>query len=125
MINSIETDSLTNIIMVEDKILVKPETEKVKTKSGLYLPAGIQEKEKALNGYVIKCGPGYPVPSVADETETWKRDKQVKYMPLQAKAGDLAVFRQTGIQEIFMNGTKYFIVPNSSLLMLIRDEEIL
>jgi co-chaperonin GroES (HSP10) len=114
--------------MVEDKILVKPETEKVKTKSGLYLPAGVQEKEKdkALNGYVIKCGPGYPIPIVADETETWKRENnQVKYIPLQAKAGDLAVFRQTGIQEIIMNGTKYFIVPNSSLLMLIRDEELL
>ncbi|MDR1130550.1 MAG: co-chaperone GroES family protein [Prevotellaceae bacterium] len=126
MINTFETKDFSNIVMVGDKILIKPETEKDRTKSGLYLPAGLSEKEKVLSGYVIKTGPGYPVPSMQDEDEAWKSkdNSGVKYLPLQIKAGDLAVFLQNSVWEIFMNGEKYFIVPNSSVLMLLRNEDL-
>jgi co-chaperonin GroES (HSP10) len=125
MINSFETRDFSNIVMIGDKVLVKPETEKDRTKSGLYLPAGVHEKEKVLSGYVIKIGPGYPIPSLQDEDEVWKtKDNEVKYMPLQIKIGDLAVFLQNSVWEILMNGEKYFIVPNSSVLMLIRNDDL-
>jgi co-chaperonin GroES (HSP10) len=125
MINSFETRDFSNIVMIGDKVLVKPETEKDRTKSGLYLPAGLHEKEKVLSGYVVKIGPGYPVPSLHDEDEVWKtKDKEVKYMPLQMRIGDLAVFLQSSVWEISMNGEKYFIVPNSSVLMLIRNDDL-
>jgi co-chaperonin GroES (HSP10) len=125
MINSFETSDFSRIVMVGDKILVKPETEKDRTKSGLYLPAGLQEKEKVASGYVVKVGPGYPIPSVNDENEDWKpKSEELKYISLQAKQGDLAVFVQTGVQEIVLNGEKYFIVPNTSLLMLMRNDDL-
>jgi co-chaperonin GroES (HSP10) len=125
MINSFETKDFSNIMMVGNKVLVKPETEKERTKSGLYLPAGLQEKEKILSGYVIKTGPGYPVPPVPDEGEAWKpENSRPRYVPLQIKAGDWAVFLQNSVWEILMNGEKYFIVPDSSVLMLIRDDDL-
>ncbi|MDR0559091.1 MAG: co-chaperone GroES family protein [Prevotellaceae bacterium] len=122
MINSFETDNFSNVAVVGDRVLIKPESEKVRTRSGLFLPAGVQEKEKVLSGYVVKCGPGYPIPSIGDEDEAWKKTRnEVKYLPLQARPGDFAVFLQTGIHEIYMNNEKYFIVPNSSLLVLIQN----
>ncbi|MDR1886871.1 MAG: co-chaperone GroES family protein [Prevotellaceae bacterium] len=125
MINSFETRDFSSIVMVGDKILIKPATEKDRTKSGLYLPTGLQEKEKILSGYVIKTGPGYPVPSITDEDESWKSSNDgVKYLPLQVRVGDLAVFLQDSVWEISMNGGKYFIVPNSSVLMLIRNDDL-
>jgi co-chaperonin GroES (HSP10) len=124
MTNTFETRDFSSIIMIGDKVLIKPETEKDRTKSGLYLPAGLHEKEKILSGYVIKTGPGYPVSSMIDEDEVWKsNDDRVKYLPLQIKVGDLAIFLQNSVWEILMNGEKYFIVPNSAVLMLIRNEE--
>jgi len=123
MVNSFETKDFSNVLMVGDKVLIKPEAEKDRTKSGLYLPAGLHEKEKILSGYVIKTGPGYPIPALMDEEEAWKtKDEEVKYLPLQVKAGDLAVFLQSSVWEIQMNGEKYYIVPNSALLMLIRTD---
>jgi co-chaperonin GroES (HSP10) len=126
MINAFETRDFASIEMIGDKVLIKPETEKDRTKSGLYLPAGVNEKEKILSGYVIKTGPGYPVPSMTDEYyEPWKsQDSAVKYIPLQIKTGDLAIFLQNNIWEISVNGEKYFIVPNSSVLMLIRNDNL-
>jgi co-chaperonin GroES (HSP10) len=124
MINTFETKDFSGIVMVADKVLIKPETEKDRMESGLYLPAGLREKEKILSGYVIKVGPGYPVPLMIDEDEAWKsNDNKVKYLPLQTKVGDFAIFLQDSVWEISMNGEKYFIVPVASVLMLIRSND--
>jgi chaperonin GroES len=96
-----------------------------KTASGLYLPPGVQEKEKIQSGYVIKVGPGYPLPMPAEEEDSWKgRDEQIKYLPLQAQEGDLAIFLQKGAIEVMYEGEKYFIVPQASILMLEREEDL-
>lgn len=126
MINAFETKDFSGIVMIGDKVLIKPETEKDRMKSGLYLPAGLHEKEKILSGYVIKAGPGYPLPSMTDEDETWKsKDNTVKYLPLQTRAGDFVIFLHDVSWEISMNGRKYFIAPSSSVLMLIRNDDLL
>ena len=76
-------------------------------------------------GFVIKVGPGYPLPMPADEDDLWKgKDDQIKYLPLQAQEGDLAIFLQRGAIEVMYESEKYFIVPQASILMLEREEDL-
>jgi len=118
-------EKLKKIIVVGDRVLIKPKKMSERTSSGLYLPPGVQEKEKIQSGYIMKMGPGYPIPLPGDDDEPWKdKDEQVKYIPLQTKEGDLAIFLQRGAIEIMYEGEKYFIVPQSSILMLERDEDL-
>lgn len=112
------------LIVIGDRILIKPQKPDERTASGLYLPPGVQEKEKVQQGYVIKTGPGYAIPVAVDE-EPWKTEEdQVKYVPLQAKEGDLAIFLLSGATEIMYENEKYFIVPQSAILMLEREEDL-
>jgi len=116
---------LKKLIVVGDRVLIKPTRQSEKTESGLYLPPGVQEKEKIQSGYVIKVGPGYPLPLPADEDEAWKgKDEAVKYLPLQAQEGDLAIFLQKGAIEVIYESEKYYIVAQASILMLEREEEL-
>lgn len=116
---------LRKLIVVGDRVLIQPVKQTEKTDSGLYLPPGVQEKEKIQSGYVIKVGPGYPLPLPADEDEVWKgKEDQVKYLPLQAQEGDLAIFLQRGAVEVIYEKEKYFIVPQASILMLEREEDL-
>ena len=119
-------NSLEKINVVGDRVLVKPRKESGRTDSGLYLPPGVREKEKIQYGYVVKSGPGYPIPLPIDNDEPWKKeDEKIKYVPLQVKEGDLAVFLQAGAYEVLYQGDKYFIVSQSSILMIERDEDLL
>ena len=118
-------NKLKKLIVVGDRVLIKPAKQSDKTSSGLYLPPGVQEKEKIQSGYVIKVGPGYPLPLPVDEDDMWKgKDEQVKYLPLQAQEGDLAIFLQKGAIEVIYEDEKYYIVPQASILMLERDEDL-
>lgn len=120
---SIEDQELSKFIMVGDRVLIKPKTPQGKTKSGLYLPPGVQEKEKIHSGYVLKVGPGYPIPAINEVDEPWKdKGNEVKYVPLQPREGDLAVYLQNSAWEIEFKNEKYLIVPHNAILMLIRDE---
>jgi len=119
-----EDNKLQNIIVIGDKVLIKPVSAAEKTKSGLYLPPGIKEKERVQSGYIIKCGPGYPLPPAYDfEDEPWK-EEEIQYIPLQAKEGDLAIYLQKEAIEINYEKEKFFIVPQSALLMLIRENDL-
>ena len=112
------------LIVVGDRLLIQPSRPDERTASGLYLPPGVQEKEKVQQGYVIKTGPGYAIP-LPVEDEPWKSEEDnVKYVPLQAKEGDLAIFLLSGATEVMYEGDKYFIVPQSAVLMLEREEEL-
>jgi co-chaperonin GroES (HSP10) len=120
-------DKLKNLIVVGDKVLIKPSSSKNKTKSGLFLPPGYSEKEEIRNGYVVKVGPGIPIPYLPDEdSEPWKpkSDNSVKYIPLQPIVGDLAIFLMKGSTEIIYHDQKYFIVPQYSILLLEREDSV-
>jgi chaperonin GroES len=118
-------NKLKKLIVVGDRVLIKPSKQSDQTESGLYLPPTVQEKEKIQKGYVIKVGPGYPLPVPADEDDMWKgKEEQIKYLPLQAQEGDLAIFLQKGAIEVMYESEKYFIVPQVSILMLEREEEL-
>lgn len=120
---ALDEKDLEKFILIGDRVLIRPKQALGKTASGLYLPPTVQENEKTLSGYVVKAGPGYPIPAMTDIDEPWKEKKdQVQYVPLQAKAGDLAVYMNKSGWEIEFNKEKYIILPHSSILMLIRDE---
>jgi len=115
---------LKKLIIIGDRLLVKPRRPDERTSSGLYLPPGVQEKEKVQQGYVIKAGPGYAIPMPVED-EPWKAEEEkIKYLPLQAKEGDLAVFLVSAATEVMYEGDKYFIVPQSAILMLEREEDL-
>jgi len=114
----------TKIIIVGDRVLIKPEEDLEKTNSGLYLPPGVKEKEKAQGGYIIKVGPGYPIASPVVDDEPWKENKDTKYIPLQAKEGDFAIFMRKEAIDIEVDKKKLVIVPQSAILLLMRDEEL-
>ncbi|MEJ2196351.1 MAG: co-chaperone GroES family protein [Ignavibacteriaceae bacterium] len=116
--------NIDKFIVVADRLLIKPQAEAEKTNSGLYLPAGVKEKEKVQSGYVIKAGPGYATYR-QDEDEPWKeQSEQVKYIPLQAKEGDLAIFLRKEAIEIEFEREKFLIVSQSAILLLIREDDL-
>ena len=117
-------NKLKKLIIIGDRVLIRPSKPNERTQTGLYLPPGVQEREKVQQGYIIKIGPGYAIP-MPPEDEPWKsQEDQVKYLPLQAREGDLAIFLLGGATEIMYKGEKYFIVPQSAILMLEREEDL-
>lgn len=117
-------NKLKKLIIIGDRVLIRPTRPNERTETGLYLPPGVQEREKVQQGYILKTGPGYAIPMLSEE-EPWKaQEEQVKYVPLQAKEGDLAIFLLGGATEIMYQGEKYFIVPQSAILMLEREEDL-
>lgn len=120
----IQDNKLKKLIVIGDRVLIRISKPNEQTPSGLYLPPGVQEKEKVQQGYIIKTGPGYAIP-LPVENEPWKSEEdQVKYIPLQAREGDLAIFLLSGATEVMYEGEKYYIVPQSAILMLERDEDL-
>jgi chaperonin GroES len=116
---------LKKLIVVGDRVLIRPTKQTDQTATGLYLPPSVQEKEKIQTGYIIKVGPGYPLPLPIDEDDMWKgKDDQVKYLPLQAQEGDLAIYLQKGAIEVLYEEERYYIVPQASILMLEREEDL-
>lgn len=119
---NVNIKNLQKFIVVGDRVLIRPQEDAQKTNSGLYLPAGVAEKEKIQSGYVIKVGPGYAT-SAQNDDEPWKESDPVKYIPLQAKEGDLAIFLRKEAFEIEFEKEKFLIVPNSAILLLIRNDD--
>lgn len=121
----IQAKSIDKFVVIGDKILIRLQDASEKTSSGLYLPPGVSEKEKVQSGYVIKVGPGYPIP-VQNEDEPWKdNEEQINYIPLQITEGDLAIFLRKDTYEINFESEKFIIVPQTSVLMVIREDDYL
>lgn len=116
-------NKLKKLVVIGDRVLVRPSKPDERTSTGLYLPPGVQEKERVQQGYIIKTGPGYAIPMPID-AEPWKaEEEQVKYIPLQAREGDLAIFLLSAATEVIYEGEKYFIVPQAAIMMLEREED--
>ena len=113
------------VLVVGDKVLIKPEEENSKTPSGLFLPAGVKETEPAMGGYVVNVGPGYPTAEPVADGEPWSGGSTrtgMRYVPLQAEKGDFAIFLRSNAVEVEIDGSHYLIVPHSAILLLIRDK---
>ena len=112
------------ILVVGDRILIRPDTGESKSPAGLYLPPSVIEKQEVRGGMVVEVGPGIPLGS-ADGTldEPWKDKKSdVKYIPTQAEIGDYALFLGKASIEIKIEEKDYLIVSQSAILILIRDD---
>ncbi len=110
------------IIVIGDRILISPETDTQKTSSGLYLPQGVTTKEQIHSGLVLKTGPGYIAP-INDSSEPWlERKIEPRYIPLQVRPGDYAIFLRKEAVEIEYEDKKYLIVPQSAVLAVVRDK---
>ena len=115
--------SSKQMVVVGDKLLIIPDSDKDRTEHGLYLPPGVKEKERVQSGYIFKVGPGYPIPNPGYiDQESWSPMPKdpVKYVPLQAEEGDYAIFLRDQSIEIEYEGKKYLIVQQSAILLLIR-----
>ncbi|MGA9119136.1 MAG: co-chaperone GroES family protein [Bacteroidota bacterium] len=110
--------------VIGDRILLQLDDESDKTKSGLYLPVSVREKEKVATGKVIKVGPGFaiPNPNYTDD-EPWSSPKDpIRYIPLQVREGDYAIFLREQAIEVEFEENKYFIVNQAAVLMIERNE---
>ncbi|MEQ8879895.1 MAG: co-chaperone GroES family protein, partial [Cyclobacteriaceae bacterium] len=48
-------NKLKKLIVVGDRVLIKPKKDTEKTTGGIYLPPGVAEKEKVHSGYIVKA----------------------------------------------------------------------
>ena len=93
------------------------------TDNGLYLPQTVLEKEKVQSGRIMAMGPGIPLPDLTDaDEEPWRdAEQRTRYLPMQAQEGDYALFLKKSAVEIKFEGDDYLVVPQSSILILLRD----
>ncbi len=89
-----------------DNILIEPEKEKEKTKSGILLP-DTAEKGVPEKGKVVAVGPG-------------KKNSSGKEVSLEVKKGDKVLFTKYGPSEIKVEDKEYLIAKESDILAIIE-----
>ncbi len=110
------------LVVIGDRVLIAPDTEKQRTGGGLYLPQGVAEKEKVQSGLIVNVGPGYVIPHTDNSSEPWMSSKhEPHYVPLQVKKGDFAIFLRREAVEIEFSSKKYLIVPQAAILAVVRE----
>lgn len=114
------------LYVVGDRVLIRPEKPDERTQAGLYLPQTAVGKNPVQTGRIVAIGPGISVPSVeAIDDEPWKENvRSEHYIPMQAEVGDLTLFLKEPSVDVKIGGEEYVIVPQSALLVLLRDEEL-
>jgi chaperonin GroES len=113
------------LIVVGDRVLIQPEEGEDRSKVGLYLPATAVDNRAVQGGKVVATGPGNAVsaPTELDE-EPWKIGApEPRYVPLQARIGDYAIFFRRAAVEITFEGDRYLVVPQAAILTLVREED--
>lgn len=116
-------ESIKNLVMIGDRILLKPMATTNKTGSGLYLPPSVKEKDAVHTGVVIKVGPGYPLPSNPDsDSFLHEKSDTVNYLPLQVKEGDRALYLHNNELELEINNEKFVVVNQNAILLVFRDD---
>jgi chaperonin GroES len=115
------------LIVVGDRVLIAPEEGEERTRVGLYLPQSALDTVAVQGGKVVATGPGTPMadPTAMDE-EPWKIQRAregARYVPMQAKVGDYALFFRKAAVEITFEESKYLVVPLAAILVLVRHPE--
>ena len=114
-----------DLIVIGDRLLIKPDEGEERTKVGLYLPQTVTNKETVQTGRIEATGPGTPMPNPGEvDDEPWKLSQpSAKYVPMQAQIGDYAIFLRKAAVEIKFEGDNYLVVPQAAILVLLRDNE--
>ncbi len=112
------------LIVVGDRILVRPERGEERTHTGLYLPQTAVSSRLAQGGWVVSVGPGLPIPEPAElyDEAAQQQEAAVRYVPMQAQEGDYVLFLRKSAVEITFDQKQYLIVPNAAILVLVRED---
>lgn len=115
---------LKNIVVIGDRVLIKPLEAANKTSSGLYLPPSVKEHDSVHTGLVVKVGPGYPIPANQDPDAAFRGEtgESVNYVPLQVKEGDEALYLHANSTELEVGGERYVIISQNAVLLVVRPE---
>lgn len=118
---------MKKLIVVGDRVLVKSEEGEERTKVGLYLPSTAVDAQAVQGGQIVATGPGLPMPDLADASdEPWRQAtgsaREVRFVPMQARVGDYALFFRKAAVEITFESERYLVVPQNAILALVRDE---
>ncbi len=113
------------LLVVGDRVLIRVEEGEERSKVGLYLPPTAVDNQAVQGGYIIATGPGLPLPDFGDNAEEpWRTSgiRETRFVPMQARAGDYALFFRKASVEITFAGEQYIVVPQSAILALARDK---
>ena len=115
------------LVVVGDRVLVVPEEGDERTSVGLYLPPTAVDRQQVQGGRIVATGPGTPLPEPTQlDDEPWKiggTTGEPRYVPLQARIGDYAIFFRRAAVEITFEGEHYLVVPQAAILTLVREDE--
>ncbi|HEU4563043.1 MAG TPA: co-chaperone GroES family protein [Gemmatimonadaceae bacterium] len=111
------------LIVVGDRVLVQVEEGEDRTKVGLYLPPTAVDSQAVQGGRILATGPGQPMPDLsAPSDEPWRTPaRETKFVPMQARAGDYALFFRKAAVEITFEGERYLVIPQAAILALVRE----
>lgn len=114
------------LIVVGDRVLVKIEDGEDRTKVGLYLPPTAIDSQAVQGGTIIATGPGLPMPDLADNNEEpWRVAlRETRFVPMQARTGDYALFFRKAAVEITFDGDRFLVVPQTAILALVREPHV-
>ncbi len=117
-------ESGKRLIVVGDRVLIAPEEGEDRSRVGLYLPASAVDAQAVQAGKVVATGPGTPISAPTElGEEPWKiASGEAKYLPVQARVGDYAIFFRRAAVEITFEGNKYLVVPQAAILTLVRED---
>ena len=112
------------LIVVGDRLLILPEEGEERSNVGLYLPASAVDNQAVQGGKVVATGPGTPVSAPTEiDQEPWKiGGVEAKFLPVQARVGDYAIFFRRAAVEITFEERKYLVVPQAAILTLVRED---
>jgi chaperonin GroES len=113
------------LIVVGDRVLVRVEEGEERTNIGLYLTPTAVDNQAVQGGTIMATGPGLPMPSPdsLSTEEPWRTaSRETRFLPMQARTGDYALFFRKAAVEITFEGERYLVVPQAAILALVRDE---
>ncbi len=119
------SDSHKRLVVVGDRVLITPEAGEERTTVGLYLPPTAVDRQAIQSGRIIATGPGTPLPAPGElDEEPWKIDDKVtRYVPMQARVGDFALFFRKAAVEISFEDERYLVVSQAAILVLVRSND--
>jgi co-chaperonin GroES (HSP10) len=114
------------LVVVGDRVLIRVEEGEDRSKVGLYLPATAVDSQAVQGGEIVATGPGTPLPDLGDHPdEPWRvgaARPAGKYVPMQARIGDHALFFRKAAVEVTFEGDRYLVVPQAAILALVRAD---
>ena len=72
---------------------------------------------------MLGTGPGTPLgaPAELDEEQGKIGSGEARYLPVQARKGDFAIFFRKAAVEISFENKQYLVVPQAAILALVRE----